>query len=75
MIYTDVQAPGAPPPLPTPRGGGGNAVYHRGKCYVFGGESIGENIDPSAKMNKAGIYWRVDIYDMQSNTWSVGKVC
>ena len=75
MLYTDVQAPGAPPPLPVARGGGGNAVYNRGKCYLFGGESIGEKINPAVKMNEYGIYWRVDIYDMKSNTWSVGKVC
>ena len=69
-----MQAPGAPPPLPVPRGGGGNAVYNRGKCYVFGGESTITRADATTKLNAEGTYYRVDIYDVKLNRWSVGKV-
>ena len=75
MIYTDVQAPGAPPPLPTPRGGGGNAVFNRGKCYVFGGETLVRKANAATKLNSDGTYYRVDIYDVKLNRWSIGKVC
>ena len=71
----DVQDPGAPPALPVPRSGGGNAVYSLGKCYVFGGESTTRVADPATGLTSNGTYTRVEIFDVAKNSWRVGKVC
>lgn len=62
-------------PMPLGRGGTGKAVYHEGKCYVFGGE-VWDNIAPSddIKVNALRTVYSVDIYDVATDTWTQGKV-
>lgn len=60
-------SPGAPPPLPTARGGTGKAVYLDGEFWIMGGETAD---GPGA--NDAGTYDRVDIYDPRARTWRAG---
>jgi N-acetylneuraminic acid mutarotase len=55
-------------PLPQARGGMGKAVYLAGSFYVFGGET---HDGPGATAQ--GVYARVDIYDVQRNTWRRGR--
>lgn len=54
-------------PLPQARGGMGKAVYYNGNFYVMGGETAS---GAGATVNH--VYNRVDIYNVASNTWSLG---
>lgn len=62
-------------PMPFGRGGTGKAVYHDGKCYVFGGE-VWEFISPSTelKVNSLRTVYSVDVYDIATDSWSQAKV-
>eukprot|EP00892_Ulva_mutabilis_P001700 jgi/Ulvmu1/11530/UM078_0019.1 len=60
--------------LPLARGGMGKAVYHNGKCYVFGGEvSTDVMVSESAKIESTRTVYRVDVYDISKNSWSQAK--
>lgn len=61
--------------LPLNRGGMGKCVCTGGACYVFGGEVNGA-IAPSLanRVNTARTVFRTDIYDVASNSWSLGTV-
>ena len=62
--------------LPLNRGGMGKCVCTGGACFVFGGEVNGA-IAPSLanRVNTARTVYRTDIYDVASNSWSLGTVC
>ena len=70
-----MQSPGAPPPLPVPRSGGGAAVFSRGKCFAFGGEIDSNVANSTTGLNTLGTFARVDVFDVAKNTWTVGRVC
>lgn len=53
--------------MPIGRGGTGKAVYDGGKFYVTGGETTD---GPGATDN--GVYKRVDVFDIRTNSWSQG---
>lgn len=60
-------SPGAPLPLPQPRGGTGKAVFLAGEFWILGGETLdGEGA------NSDGTYGRVDIFDPRTNSWRKG---
>lgn len=61
--------------LPLARGGMGKAVHHNGKCYVFGGEVAPEvKVSTANKIETTRTVYRVDVYDISSNSWSLAKV-
>lgn len=61
--------------LPLARGGTGKAVFHKGKCYVFGGE-VSTDVKPSTsrKIETTRTVYRVDVYDIANDSWSQAKV-
>jgi N-acetylneuraminic acid mutarotase len=59
--------PDTPAPMPVGRGGTGKALFLGGRFYVIGGETLD---GPGA--NENGVYDRVDIYDPQTNSWTLG---
>lgn len=62
--------------LPLARGGMGKAVFHNGKCYVFGGEvSEDVKVSSSDKIDVTRTVYRVDVYNIATNSWSSAKVC
>ena len=55
-------------PLPQPRAAMGRACYYNGNFYVMGGETTPSGTGDTAN----NVYNRVDIYNVASNTWSLG---
>jgi N-acetylneuraminic acid mutarotase len=53
-------------PMPIGRSGTQKAPFYNGEFYVIGGETL---TDPSATN---GVYNRVDIYNVRSNSWRIG---
>ena len=53
----------------------GSCACTGGKCYVFGGE-VPRTDPPSLalKIDEQHTVYRVDIYDIASNSWSLGTV-
>eukprot|EP00892_Ulva_mutabilis_P001696 jgi/Ulvmu1/11527/UM078_0016.1 len=61
-------------PLPLARGGMGKAVYHEGRCFVFGGEvSTDVAVSEADKIEPTRTVFRVDIYDISSDSWSLAQ--
>lgn len=56
-------------PLPVPKGGAGQCVVNGGQIYVIGGESNDHDLPG---VSDSGTYKYVDIYDMKTDSWSVG---
>jgi len=55
-------------PLPQARASMGRACYYNGNFYVMGGETASGGTGATADR----VYNRVDIYNVASNTWSLG---
>lgn len=55
-------------PLPQARAAMGRACYYDGNFYVMGGETTATGTGATANH----VYNRVDIYNVASNTWSLG---
>eukprot|EP00892_Ulva_mutabilis_P008543 jgi/Ulvmu1/6060/UM027_0038.1 len=74
QIYTPGVGWGMGEPMPLGRGGTGKAVFHDGKCYVFGGE-VWEELGPSTtmKINSMRTVYSVDIYDIATDSWGQGE--
>jgi hypothetical protein len=69
------EALGSRAPLPLARGGMGRAVYHAGRCFVFGGE-VPDSADVTVAdgVDDLDTAFRVDIYDISQDTWTAGAV-
>lgn len=52
-------------PMPTPRGGMGQAVYDNERIYVFGGETIND-VDATGRR----VYRKVEVFNVVNGTWS-----
>jgi hypothetical protein len=63
-------------PLPLYRSGMGQCIFHAGKIYVFGGEVEADTPAPSTtnKITASRTVYRVDVYDIASNSWSLATV-
>lgn len=62
-------------PLPLARGGMGKAVFHEGRCFVFGGEvSTDVAVSASDKIEATRTVYRVDVYDIATDSWSEAQV-
>jgi hypothetical protein len=61
--------------MPLGRGGMGKCVCVNGLCYVFGGE-VAKSVRPSPakKISSTRTIFSLDIYNIQSNSWSQGPV-
>ena len=66
--WEDTAATGSMDPLPVARGGLGQAVYHDGLIYVFGGETQNGYLASPLK-----VYERVDILNLATGKWIRGE--